>query len=105
MYDEGNFVEGKAEMYDVMDNYYLSEQQYYELPIVVTEWGSDGINGGEVVKDEFAYFIEHNWGSSYWAWFRAGPVGDAYNMGLLCDDWETPSNSGEAFKQKLAELD
>ena len=94
----------KTEMYRVMNDYYLGEQQYYNLPVIVTEWGSDSEQGSLVINDQFEYFISHNWGSTYWAWFRQPPGRSPYGMGLLLDDWETPSLAGEAFKEKLAEI-
>jgi hypothetical protein len=95
--------QGKIEMYDALDSYYKSQQDYYNVPIIVTEWGSQGEQGPLVIADQMDYHIQNNWGGTYWAWFRAGPVGDAWSMGLLCDDWETPSFAGEAFKQKLSD--
>jgi PKD repeat protein len=95
--------QGKADMYDRLDNRFLVPQEYYNLPIVSTEWGSQGEQGPLVINDEFEYFMSHNWGSSYWAWFRQSAAESPYGMGLLLEDWVTPSASGEAFKQKLAE--
>jgi len=97
-------TQGKTEMYDALDSYYKSQQDYYNVPIIVTEWGSEGEQGPLVIADQMDYYVQNNWGGTYWAWFRAGPVGSADGMGLLCDDWETPSFAGEAFQQKLTEL-
>jgi PKD repeat protein len=97
--------QGKIEWYNVLDTQFLSLAESYGLPSIVTEWGSDFEQGPQIIRDQFDYFIAHNWGSAYWAWFRAGPVGDAWKMGLLCDDWETPSFAGEAYLQKLVTIE
>jgi|GEM_PF-3949373 len=105
MYESGDLIAGKAEMYRVLDTYYLSEQNYYHFPVIVTEFGGTGYNGGYIVNDEFDYFMNNNWGSCYWAWFRQSitNTGDPIDMGLLQNDWITPSYSGEAYYNKLLE--
>lgn len=107
MYDNGDFAGGKAEMYTTLENHYLYEQNYYDLPIVVTEWGCDGQYGYVILEDEFDFFIEHNWGSVYHSWFKAGDYyskDPAITMYLLCEDWETPSTVGSVYQQKLQEM-
>jgi PKD repeat protein len=107
MYESGDLSGGKTAMYTTLTDHYLYEQNYYDIPIVVTEWGCDGQYGYVILEDEFDYFIAHNWGSVYHSWFRAG---DHYNndptitMYLLDEDWETPSSVGGVFQQKLAEI-
>lgn len=94
---------GKIAMYNILESQFLDVREAFNLPAVVTEWGSDYEQGPQIIKDQFDWFMAHNWGSAYWAWFRAGPVGAAYYMGLLCDDWETPSFAGGALLEKMVE--
>jgi hypothetical protein len=96
---------GKTAMYFVLDNYYLSQQRYYGLPTVCTEWGGDHEYGPLVVVDEFDYFMAHNWGGAYWAWFRQKPehAFDNLGMALLTWNWTAPSLSGQAYADKLVE--
>jgi len=107
MYQSGDFAGGKAEMYNALDSCYLFEQNYYNLPILVSEWSCDMQYGYVVLRDQFDYFIAHNWASTYQGWFFPG---NYYNrdptitMYLLDVDWETPSTVGQAWKAKLATI-
>lgn len=99
MYNNGDLEDGKTEMYSVLDTFYLYEQNYYDLPVMVTEYAAES-ETSQVIRDEMDYFMLHNWGSAYWAWFR----NNINSEHLLLADWETPSPAGEAFQQKLTEM-
>jgi aryl-phospho-beta-D-glucosidase BglC (GH1 family) len=99
LYANGDVALGKAEMREAMDAHYLYEQNYYNLPVVVTEFTGQS-RTPQIITDEMDYCITHNWEALYWAWFR----NNVHDEHLLLLDWVTPSPSGEAFRLKLTEI-
>jgi hypothetical protein len=73
----------------------------FELPTVATEWGVEGAVGPRIARDQLDYFADRGWGAVYWSWFRQAPGEAPYGMGLLLDDWATPSAAGAVVRDAL----